>query len=68
MSVKGIKLIFSNFQGHLGGSAVERRPLAQGVILRSWDLVPQQVPCMELAPPSTCISAPLFLSLMNKYI
>ena len=24
-------------KGHLGGSAVERLPLAQGVILESWD-------------------------------
>ena len=30
--------------GHLGGSAVERLPSAQGVILGSWDWVPHRVP------------------------
>ena len=52
----------------LGGSAVWRLPLAQGVILESWDQVPQQAPCMEPASPSACVSASLSLSvsLMNK--
>ena len=55
-------------QGRLGGSAVERLPLAQGVIPGSWDRVSHWAPCMELASPSGCVSASLSLSLslMNK--
>ena len=52
--------------GGLGGSAVEPLPSAQGVILESWDQVPHRAPCMELASPSACVSASLWLSLMNK--
>ena len=44
------------FSGSLGGSAVWRLPLAQGVILESWDQVPCQAPCMEPASPSACVS------------
>ena len=36
----------------LGGSAVWRLPLAQGVILESWDRVPCRAPGMEPASPS----------------
>ena len=54
------------FLGRLGGLAVERLPLTQGVILESQDQVPHRPPCMEPASPSACISASLFLSLMNK--
>ena len=51
--------------GHLGGSAVEHLPLAQGLILDSQDRVLHWAPCMEPAsPPSACLS--LLLSLMNK--
>ena len=50
----------------LGGSVVEHLPLAQGVILGSWDLVLHQVPCMEPASPSACVSASLSVSLINK--
>ena len=39
---------------------------AQGVILESQDQVPHRAPCMELASPSACVSAPLSVSLMNK--
>ena len=39
---------------YVGGSVVERLPLAQGVILGSWDQVPHR--------------APLPVSLMKKYI
>ena len=49
--------------GSLGGSAVERLPLAQGVILESRDQVPHRAPCMEPASPSACVSATLALSL-----
>ena len=56
-------------RGHLGGSVVEHLPLAPVVIPGSWDQVPQQdIPCMEPASPSACVSASLSLSvsLMNK--
>ena len=33
-------------------------PSAQGMILETWDRVPGQAPCMELALPSACVSAP----------
>ena len=49
--------------GHLGGSMVERPPLAQGVILESWDRVLHQASCVEPAFPSACVSASLSLSL-----
>ena len=60
--------------GHLGGSAAIRLPLAQGVILESWDRVPHpapeswdqvppQAPYMEPASPSACVSASLSLCL-----
>ena len=59
---------FQTLGGSLGGSAVLRLPLAQGIILESWDRVPHQAPCMEDASPSACVSAflSLSLSLMNK--
>ena len=44
--------------GRLGGSAVKCLPLAQGVILESWDRVPRQAPCMELLLPLP-VSLPL---------
>ena len=43
--------------GHLGGSVVERLPLAQGVIPGSWDRVPHWAPCREPASLSACVSA-----------
>ena len=46
-------------QGRLGGSAVERLPLAQGMILGSWDRVP---PLLLPLP----VSLPLSVSLTNK--
>ena len=49
--------------GRLGGAAVERLPLAQGVILESWDRVPHQAPCMGPASPSAYVSASLSVSL-----
>ena len=49
-------------QGSLGGSAVERLPSAQGVILESQDRVPHRAPCMEPASPSACVSAPAPIS------
>ena len=49
--------------GSLGGSAVKRLPLAQGVILETRDQVPHQAPCMEPASPFACVSASVSLSL-----
>ena len=50
--------------GRLGGSVVERLPLAQGVSLES----PDRVPCMGPASLSAYVSASLSLcvSLTNK--
>ena len=55
-------------RGHLGGSAVERLPLAQGVIPGSGDPVLHRAPCGELASPSPSayVAASLSVSLMNK--
>ena len=50
--------------GHLGDSVVERLPLAQVVILGSWDRVLHQDPCREPASPSAYVSASLSVSLM----
>ena len=47
--------------GHLGGLVVERLPLAQGMILGSWDGVPHQGPYRESASPSAFVSASLFV-------
>ena len=49
-------------QGPLDGSVVEHLPLAQGVIVESWDQVPQWAACMEPASPSANVS----VSLMNE--
>ena len=49
-------------RGSLGGSVVEHLPLAQGMILDSWDGVPHRAPCMEPASPSACVSASLCVS------
>ena len=51
---------------HLGCSVVEHLPLAQVMILGSWDQVPYQVPHREPASPSAYVSASLCMSLMNK--
>ena len=41
---------------------VECLPLAQVVILESWDQVPHQTPCGKPAFPSAYVSAPLSVS------
>ena len=46
----------------LGGSVVETLPPVQGVILGSWERVPQQAPCREPASPSAYVSASLCVS------
>ena len=45
---------------------VEPLPLAQFVIPRSWDQVPQQASHREPASPSAYVSASLSVTLMNK--
>ena len=47
--------------GCLGGLAVGRLPLAQGMILESWDRVLHRAPCMEPASSSASASASLSL-------
>ena len=53
-------------KGHLGGSVVERLPLAQVVIPGSWDQVLHQAPQREPASPSAYVSGSLCVSLINK--
>ena len=55
-------IYFKDFRGSLGGSAVECLPLAQGVILETWDGVPHQAPCREPASLSAYVSASLCIS------
>ena len=45
---------------------VEYMPLAQVVILGSWDRVLHQAPCGEYASPSSYVSTFLCVFLMNK--
>ena len=47
--------------GSLGGAAVWRLPLAQGMILETRDRIPRRAPCVEPASPSACVSASLSL-------
>ena len=60
--LQSVAVINNSNEGCLGGSAVERLPLAQGVILGSWDWVPHRAPHGEAASPSTYVSAPLYVS------
>ena len=60
------ELIQISIQGRLGGSVVERLPLAQGVIPESQDQVQHQASCVEPASPSAGASASLSVSFMNK--
>ena len=50
----------------LGGSVVERLPLAWGMILESQDRVPHQASCMEPASPSAYVSASLSLCVSHE--
>ena len=52
-------------EGHLGGSVVERLPLAQIMIPGSWDQFQHWAPHREPTSPSTYVSASLSVSLMN---
>ena len=49
-------------EGHLNGSVAERLPLAQVVILGSWDRVSHRAPCREPTSPSACVSVSLCVS------
>ena len=53
-------------QGHLGGSTVERLPLAQGMTPGSWDQVLYRGPRSETASLPASVSAPLSASLITK--
>ena len=55
-------------RGSLGGSAVQRLPLARDMILESRDRVSHWALNMEPASPSACVSASLsiYISIMNK--
>ena len=59
------KIIFKIYTnlGHLGGSAIERLPLAQVVIPVFWDRVLHQAPHREPASPSAYVSASLSVCL-----
>ena len=61
-----LKIVYR--RGSLGGSAVQRLPLAQGVILESQGQVPHRVLGMEPASPSASVSASVSLSVsfMNE--
>ena len=53
-------------EGRLGGFVVECLPLAQVVILGSWDQVPHQALHGEPASSSAYVSASFYVHLMNK--
>ena len=63
MPLLNLRVKEASHSGHLGGSAVERLPLAQGVIR---DRVPHQASCEQLASPSACVSASLSLSVSHE--
>ena len=49
-------------QGRLGGSVVGRLPLAQGVVLETWDRLPHRAPVGDLLLPLP-VSLPLSVCL-----
>ena len=52
--------------GCLGDSVVEHLPLAQVMIPGSCGQVPPWASCVEPASPSACVSAFLYVPLMNE--
>ena len=54
--------------GRLGDSVVQCLPLAQRMILGSWDQVLHRAPGREPASPSAYVSASFSVSLINKEI
>ena len=65
-SEKGTRDSLSGGAGSLGGAAVWRLPLAQGVILGSQDRVPHQLPFGEPASPSAYVSASASLCISHE--
>ena len=65
-SMKTESQVKTSAQGRLGGSVVERLPLAQVVIPGSWVQVPNWAPHGDPASPSACVSASVCLSWINK--
>ena len=53
-------------EGRLGGSVLERLPLARVVVPGSRDRVPGRAPCGELTSPSACVSASFSVLFMNE--
>ena len=64
--VKCYLLLKHNDVGPLGSSAVQRLPLAQGMILESQGRVLHQGPGMEPASSSVCVSASLSLYVYHE--
>ena len=56
----------SLWDGPLGGSVAEHLPSSQGVTPGSWDRVPHQTPCMELASPPAYVSEKINKILKKK--
>ena len=56
----------TSLYGHPDGSVVECVPLAQVMILGSWDQFPHQAPLRKPASPSAYVSASFCVPLMNK--
>ena len=54
-------------RGSLGGTAVWRLPLAQGMILETRDPIPHRAPGIEPASPSACVSAPLSVTIIKNF-
>ena len=67
LDIAFVKLLQKLFEGCLGSSVVEHLPLAQGMILESWERVLHQVPHREPASPFAYVSASLSVSFMNKF-
>ena len=59
----GASMLEGELEGNLGGSVVEHLPLAEVVILGSWDEILNQAPPGEPAFPSAYVFACLFVCL-----
>ena len=65
--IVGVLLSKMSLLGSLGGAAVWRLPLAQGVILETQDRVPHQAPCAWNLLLPLPMSLPLSLSLCDYH-